>query len=100
MSNSCNPVDYNPAGSSVHGILQARILEWVAIRLAPEWLQNCPRITGFRSLLPPVASLIHVRNMNPPVKILPSETLRESPARAPIPPGAVADLEEPGLLIS
>ena len=28
---SCNPMDYCPPGSSVHGILQARILEWVAI---------------------------------------------------------------------
>ena len=27
----CDPVDHSPAGSSVHGILQARILEWVAI---------------------------------------------------------------------
>ena len=27
----CDPVDYSPPGSSVHGILQARILEWVAI---------------------------------------------------------------------
>ena len=27
----CNPMDYNPPGSSVHGILQAGILEWVAI---------------------------------------------------------------------
>ena len=27
----CNPVDGSPPGSSVHGILQARILEWVAI---------------------------------------------------------------------
>ena len=27
----CNPMDYDPPGSSVHGILQARILEWVAI---------------------------------------------------------------------
>ena len=27
----CNPVDYNTPGSSVHGISQARILEWVAI---------------------------------------------------------------------
>ena len=27
----CNPVDRSPPGSSVHGILQARILEWVAI---------------------------------------------------------------------
>ena len=26
----CNPVDGRPPGSSVHGILQARILEWVA----------------------------------------------------------------------
>ena len=27
----CNPTDCSPPGSSVHGILQARILEWVAI---------------------------------------------------------------------
>ena len=27
----CAPVDYSPPSSSVHGILQARILEWVAI---------------------------------------------------------------------
>ena len=27
----CRPMDCNPSGSSVHGILQARILEWVAI---------------------------------------------------------------------
>ena len=27
----CDPVDRNPPGSSIHGVLQARILEWVAI---------------------------------------------------------------------
>ena len=27
----CNPMDYSPPGSSVHGILQERVLEWVAI---------------------------------------------------------------------
>ena len=27
----CNSMDYNPPGSFVHGILQARILEWVAM---------------------------------------------------------------------
>ena len=27
----CDPVDCSSPGSSVHGILQARILEWVAI---------------------------------------------------------------------
>ena len=27
----CNPMNYSPPGSSVYGILQARILEWVAM---------------------------------------------------------------------
>ena len=27
----CDPMDYSPLGSSVHGIFQARTLEWVAI---------------------------------------------------------------------
>ena len=27
----CNPMDCSPPGSSVHGIFQARILEWVAV---------------------------------------------------------------------
>ena len=27
----CNPMDGSPPGSSVHGILQARILKWIAI---------------------------------------------------------------------
>ena len=27
----CGPMDYSLLGSSVHGISQARILEWVAI---------------------------------------------------------------------
>ena len=27
----CDPMDYNLPGSSVHGVFQARILEWVAI---------------------------------------------------------------------
>ena len=30
-STLCDPMDCSPPGSSVHGILQARILEWVAI---------------------------------------------------------------------
>ena len=28
---SCDPMDYIPPGSSIRGILQARILEWVPI---------------------------------------------------------------------
>ena len=30
-STLCDPIDCSPQGSSVHGILQARRLEWVAI---------------------------------------------------------------------
>ena len=32
----CDPTDYSPPGSSVHGILQARMLEWVAISFPRE----------------------------------------------------------------
>ena len=35
----CNPMDCSPPGSSVHGILQARILEWVAIMFSKSFLQ-------------------------------------------------------------
>ena len=33
----CNPIDGSPPGSSIHGILQARILEWVAISFSTGW---------------------------------------------------------------
>ena len=35
----CNPKDCSPPGSSVHGILQARILEWVAIPFSRGFFQ-------------------------------------------------------------
>ena len=31
MSDCLDPMEHGPPGSSVHGILQARILEWVAL---------------------------------------------------------------------
>ena len=34
----CDPIDGSPPGSSVHRILQARILEWVAISFSRERL--------------------------------------------------------------
>ena len=39
----CNPMDYSPPGFSVHGILQARILEWVAISffIRSYWFISC-----------------------------------------------------------
>ena len=34
----CEPMDCSPPGSSVHGIIQARILEWVAVYFSKECL--------------------------------------------------------------
>ena len=33
----CDPIDGSPPGSSVHGIFQARTLEWVAIAFSNAW---------------------------------------------------------------
>ena len=33
----CNPIDCSPPGSPIHGILQARTLEWVAISFSNAW---------------------------------------------------------------
>ena len=41
MSNSCDPMDCSLPGSSVHGILQARILEWVKVKSESEVAQSC-----------------------------------------------------------
>ena len=45
----CDPIDGSPPGSSVPEILQARILEWVAISFSNAWmhaklLQSCPTL--------------------------------------------------------
>ena len=37
----CNPRDYSPSGSTVHGVLLARILEWVAISFSKRNLLFC-----------------------------------------------------------
>ena len=37
----CDPMDCGPLGSSVHGMFQARILEWVAIAFSK--IFDCPR---------------------------------------------------------
>ena len=36
----CDPIDGNPTGSHVPGILQVRILEWVAISFSNAWKWN------------------------------------------------------------
>ena len=36
----CDPWACSPSGSSVHGILQARILEWVAITFSTSYVMR------------------------------------------------------------
>ena len=47
MSNSCDPMDCNLPGSSVHGILQARTLKWVAISFSKQfsWPRDWTRVS-------------------------------------------------------
>ena len=42
VAQSClhDPTDRNLPGSSIHGIFQARILEWVAIAFSEKWAQG------------------------------------------------------------
>ena len=37
----CDPIDGSPPGSSVHGILQARVLEWGAIAFSRKDNKSC-----------------------------------------------------------
>ena len=59
----CDPMDCSPPGSSVHEILQARILEWVAISFSrgvpdPGIEPGSPELTGgFSTTEPPGKSI-------------------------------------------
>ena len=60
----CYPIDGSPPGSSVPGILQARILEWVAISFSnacmhAKSLQLCPTLCDPMDSSPPGFS-VHV----------------------------------------
>ena len=46
----CDSMDYSPPGSTVRGILQARILEWVAM---PSFRGSSPPRDGTPSLMSP-----------------------------------------------
>ena len=54
-SQSCNPMDCSPPGFSVHGLFQARILEWVAISFS----NKCFFELWFSQGICPVVELSH-----------------------------------------
>ena len=47
----CDPMDYSLPGSSIHGILQERMLEWVAISFPEICTQSCVKQIASRNLL-------------------------------------------------
>ena len=58
----CDPIDGSPPGSPVPGILQARILEWVAISFSntcmhAKSLQSCPTLCNPMDSSPPGSSV-------------------------------------------
>ena len=58
----CDPMDYSPPGSSVHGIFQARVLEWGVIAFsnsAPsdQISQSCPTLCDPIDGSPPGSSV-------------------------------------------
>ena len=59
----CDPTDCSPPGSSVHGILQARILEWVAMPFSRgsshprDWTQVSCIVGRFLTTEPAVSCL-------------------------------------------
>ena len=58
----CDPIDGSPPGSSIPGILQARILEWVAISFSnacmhAKSLQSCPTLCNPMDSSPPGSSV-------------------------------------------
>ena len=43
----CDTMDYSPPGFSIHGVLQARILEWIAVPFSrgPSWPRDRSRVS-------------------------------------------------------
>ena len=68
MSNPCNPMDCSPTTSSVHGIVQARILEWVVISssMGSSWSQG---------LNPHLPCLLHWQADSLPLRYLGSPSI-------------------------
>ena len=65
--NLCDPMDYSLPGSFVHGIFQARILEWVAISFLRGSFQPRDRTLvsclagGFSTAMPPEKPICYFR---------------------------------------
>ena len=101
----CDPMDCSPSGSSVHGILQARILEWVAVPSSREssWPRDGTHVfyisciwrwllCHWRHLKSPFLACVLLISQRGPSGGHPAQTGTDSPAR---PRGGRLDLLAP-----
>ena len=77
MSDSRDPVDCNPPGSSIHGIFQARILEWVAVSFSRDLL-NPAIIARSPESQTDVSPFEPLKNYKSQVSLLPASKLVEA----------------------
>ena len=61
----CDPMDCSPPGSSIHGIFQARVLEWGAIAFSIIFVLVSPKLEKIR---PTVKYILELKNRNGRVK--------------------------------
>ena len=57
MSTLSDPIDSSPPGSSIHGIFQARVLEWVATAFWRVYFHSCFKVALSITAVPPVPYL-------------------------------------------
>ena len=65
MSDSYKPMDYSPPGFSVYGILQTRLLEWVAISFSKNDYKEMPvgLALGLAAMLVSQSSILKHRSL-------------------------------------
>ena len=86
MSNLCKPLDGSLPGSSVHGILQVGILEWVAIPCSRRSSQprDQPRDWTWVSYITGILFIIWAIKEAPKIKNK-KKNNKKKPLRAPVP---------------
>ena len=63
-STLCDPMGRSLPGSSVHGIFQARILEWVAIAYSKDTSWILPNFLLLEEYMRPTANFLHSYTVN------------------------------------
>ena len=60
----CNPIDCSPPGLSIHGILQARTLEWVAISFSNTNIHCGPEDIFLEFIIKVENFFLHIQALN------------------------------------